>query len=64
MPEQAEMVKQNIDQLMASGMLKLDMQENASYQLADDGWLKSLKVEDTADTMGQKMVIITTYTLK
>lgn len=64
MPEQAEMVKQNIDQLVASGMLKLDMQENASYQLADDGWMKSIKVEDTADTMGQKMVVTTTYTLK
>ena len=64
MPDQAEMVKQNIDQLIASGMLKLDMQENASYQLADDGWMKSIKVEETANTMGQKTVVNTTVTLK
>lgn len=31
MPEQAEMVKQNIDQLIESGMLKLDMKETGSY---------------------------------
>lgn len=64
MPEQADIIKQNIDQLIASGMLKFEMQENATYQLDADGWLKSIKVEDTANTMGQKTVITTTITVK
>lgn len=63
-PEQADMIKQNIDQLIDSGMLKMDVKETATYELGDDGWVKSLKSEATQEAMGQKTVSTTTVTLK
>ncbi len=63
-PEQAEMIKKNIDQVMATGMLKIDMKETANYEFADDGWVKTLKAEATTDTMGQQTKINTISTLK
>ncbi len=64
MPEQAEMIKQNIDQVMASGLVKIDMKETASYDLDADGWLKSINSESTMDSMGQQTNIKATVTLK
>ena len=52
-PDQAELVKQNIDTLMKSGMLKMDMKETATYDLQDDGWVKAITVDTTMETMGQ-----------
>jgi len=63
-PQQADVVKQNIDQLMDSGMLKMDMKEAVSYEVQPDGWVKSIKAEITNDTMGQKIKTTTTVTLK
>lgn len=63
-PEQAETIKKNIDQVMATGMLKIDMKETANYEFADDGWVKTLKTEATTDTMGQQTKINTISTLK
>ena len=63
-PEQAEMIKKNIDQVMATGMLKIDMKETANYELGDDGWVKTLKSDATTDTMGQTTTINTVTTLK
>ena len=63
-PEQAEMIKQNIDQVMATGMLKIDMKETANYEIGDDGWVKTLKSDATTDTMGQTTTINTVTTLK
>jgi hypothetical protein len=54
MPGQADMVKENIDQLMNSGMLKIDAKETATYELQDDGWVKTMKVETTYNAMGQE----------
>lgn len=45
MPGQADMVKENIDQLMNSGMMKIDSKETATYELQDDGWVKTMKVD-------------------
>jgi len=64
LPDQADMIKQNIDQLIDSGMLKMDMKETATYELADDNWVKSIQSEITNETMGQKSVIKTTVTQK
>ena len=64
MPEQAEMVKQNIDQLIESGMLKLDMNETGSYEYQEDGWVKTIKSENVTENMGQKVSVNTTVTLK
>ena len=63
-PEQAEMIKQNIDQVMDSGMLKIDMKQTANYEIADDGWVKRLESDATTDTMGQKTTITSVTTLK
>ncbi len=64
MPEQADMVKQNIDQIMESGMLKMDAKETATYELGDDGWVKSIKAEVTNESMGQTLKATSTTTLK
>ena len=64
MPDQAEMVKQNIDQIMESGMLKMDAKETATYELGDDGWVKSIKAEVTNESMGQTLKATSTTTLK
>ena len=63
-PDQAQMIKDNIDQLMKSGMLKMDFKESATYELQDDGWVKSIVVESSTETMGQKVVSKSTVTLK
>jgi len=62
-PEQADMIKQNIDAVIDSGMLKFDMSETATYELQDDGWVKSIKAENKNEAMGQKSVINTVVTL-
>ena len=63
-PEQAEMVKENIDQVMATGILKIDMKQKDTYELQADGWLKSITTEATTETMGQKIEVKSTTTLK
>lgn len=63
-PAQAEMIKQNIDQVLDSGMVKIDMKETATYDLQADGWIKSIKAENTNETMGQKLTVNTTVTLQ
>lgn len=63
-PAQAEMIKQNIDQVMASGMIKFDLKETATYEIGDDGWVKSINGESTNESMGQSMSVKTTVTLQ
>ena len=63
-PDQAQMVKDNIDQLMSSGMLKMNHKETATYELDDDGWVKSIVVEATTETMGQQVVTKSVAKLK
>lgn len=53
MPDQAEMVEQNIDQLMESGMMKMESTVTADYEFLPNGWLKSLRTEQKQETMGQ-----------
>ena len=64
MPEQANMIKENIDQVMDSGMLKMEMKETATYEMQDDGWMKSIKADTTNESMGQTVTINTVVTLK
>ena len=63
-PAQADMIKQNIDTVIESGMLKMDMKETATYDLLDDGWVKSVTVDTTTDTMGQGAKSHTVITCK
>ena len=63
-PNQAQMIKDNIDQLMSTGMLKMDHKETATYELNDEGWVKSIVVDSTTETMGQQVVTKSVTTLK
>jgi hypothetical protein len=62
MPDQAEMVKNNIDMLM--GNLKFEDTEKAIYTLASDGWVKNIVAERSRELMGQKMSTKVSTTLK
>ena len=59
-PDQAEMVKQNIDMLINNNMLKMEASEKATYTLQADGWVGTIKTEVTSETMGQKTSVQTT----
>ena len=63
-PEQAQVVKDNIDQILDSGMLKIDMTQKDTYELQADGWPKNIVTENTTEMMGQQVVTKTTITLK
>ena len=63
-PDQADMVKQNIDMVMASGMMKIEATEKANYELDANGWVKSITVENETNSMGQKVKINATVTLQ
>ena len=63
-PAQADRIKQNIDTVIESGMMKMDMKETATYDLLDDGWVKSVTVDTTTDTMGQTAKSHTVITCK
>lgn len=61
-PAQAQIVKDNIDTLVESGMLKAEGTEKASYEMADDGWVKTMSVENTTKLMQQETSLNTTIT--
>jgi hypothetical protein len=64
MPSQADLVKDNIDQLMDSGMAKIDSKETATYELQDDGWVKSILAETTYQMMGQNTKTVVRVEIK
>ena len=45
--------EQNIDQLMESGMMKMESTVTADYEFLPNGWLKSLRVVQKQENMGQ-----------
>ena len=63
-PEQAGMIKDNIDAVLSTGLLKMDMSEKATYTLGDDLWVKSLEATTTNNIMGQSTSVITHITQK
>ena len=64
MPSQADLVKDNIDQLMDSGMAKIDAKETATYELQDDGWVKSILAETSYQMMGQNTKTVVKVEIK
>ena len=64
MPSQAEMIKQNIDMVMQSGMMKIEMTEDTTYELQDDGWVKSIKTIMNNKMMGKDIRTVSTVTMK
>ncbi|MCR5159163.1 MAG: hypothetical protein K6D37_08580 [Prevotella sp.] len=61
-PDQAEMVKDNIDLVM--GQMKFNATTKSTYELQDNGWVKSLKTETSTDVMGQAQKRTSVITLK
>ncbi len=61
MPDQLEMIKQNIDMMMSQ--MNFDATEKATYEFGADGWVRSMTVESQMDAMGQKTSQTTTITL-
>ena len=61
-PVQAQMVKDNIDTLMESGLLKAEGTEKSSYELADDGWVKTMTMESNSKVMQQETSTTQTIT--
>lgn len=64
MPAQADMIRQNIDAVLASGMLKFKMDGKETYTFQADGWVSSITSEANSDTMGQKTTVKSTVRLK
>lgn len=54
MPDQAEMIEQNIDAVMQSGMLKMELEQTTDYEFAPTGWLKKATTEMKQNAMGQQ----------
>ena len=63
-PQQADMIKDNIDMVLNSGLVKIDVTENANYELGDDLWIKSMESTVETDMMGQKSSTRTKIQLK
>ena len=61
-PEQAQMIKENIDMVM--GQLKFDATEKNTYQLQDNNWPASIISEETKDSMGQSLKVTSVISLK
>lgn len=61
-PEQAEMVKENID--MVVDQMKVEASEKSTYTLQDNGWVKTIKTESEQGQMGQKAKRSSVVTLK
>jgi len=61
-PEQAQMVKDNIDMLM--GQLKFDATEKHTYEMQANGWPASITSEESKDSMGQSMKVSSVISLK
>jgi hypothetical protein len=61
-PDQAEMIRQNIDLIM--GQMTMEMTIRSTYELQDNGWVKSIQTETTENMMGQSSRQVSTTTLK
>lgn len=63
-PEQAETIKQNIDTLVGSGMMKIEASEKVKYDLGENGWVSSIDYTSTMSLMGQTINMKNIITLK
>lgn len=52
MPAQAEMIRQNIDMVMEQ--MTFDATEKAVYEFGPDGWVSTLNIDNSIETLGQK----------
>ena len=64
MPAQADMIRQNIDAVLSSGMMKFKMDVKDVYTFQADGWVSGVTSEASNDTMGQKTTVKSTVRIK
>jgi hypothetical protein len=64
MPNQVDMIKQNFDMVLGSGMIKMEIKDNSTFTLNSDKWVKSITSEVNSETIGVKTSVKTTVRLK
>ena len=64
MPNQVDMIKQNFDMILGSGMIKMEIKDNSTFILNSDKWVKSITSEVNSETIGVKTSVKTTVRLK
>ena len=65
MPEdQIEAMKPQIDQMLESGMIKIDGKGQSTFVFKKNGWLQSMESTMTIDVMGSKTEMVSKSTLK
>ncbi|MBQ8047863.1 MAG: hypothetical protein IJ196_08065 [Prevotella sp.] len=63
-PEQLEMIKDNIDSMLAGGMLKIESSEQTKYEMGDDGWPVSIDCSMKMNMMGSEINLKSVVKLK
>ena len=63
-PDQADMIKQNIDAVINSGTLNMEANEKATYTFDKDKWIDSIQSEVSSTAAGQKTTVKATLKLK
>ncbi len=64
MPEQADMIKQNIDMLKGSGLLKIDLSKQCSFGFNQKGWLLNSESELKVSQMATETITTSKWKLK
>ncbi|MBO4850648.1 MAG: hypothetical protein J5529_07055 [Prevotella sp.] len=64
MPEQADMVVQNIDMLLDSGMLKFEGSRTCTYTFLPNGWLQEAEMTQKTNSMGSESTVTNTWKIK
>lgn len=64
MPNQVDMLKQNFDMILGSGMIKMEIKDNSTFILNSDKWVKSITSEVNSETIGVKTSVKITVRLK
>lgn len=62
--DQLEAIKPQIDQMLESGMMKIDGKGQSTFVLKKNGWLQSMESTMTLEIMGSKTEIVSKSTLK
>lgn len=64
MPEQAEAIKENIDTVLESGMVKIEGDRQCTYEFFKNGWLKSGEIISKINSMGNETTTTSKWQIK
>ena len=64
MPEQAEAIKENIDTVLESGMVKIEGDRQCTYEFFKNGWLKSGEIISKINSMGNESTTTSKWQIK